>query len=211
MKKLIPILLFAFITLEANSQVSVGLGLGGNTTNARYKNGEGKLNANLNGMPGAYFSGVVQFNLGHEGSYFKNKRMNAFVLGVGYKKGQIKDKESAILKTWQLDYIASELLFRHYIKSKKKVNPYFGGGLFADYVISGIQQEGMVQYDLTQDIKSINFGLEAEIGIDYWISHEAFGTLGFAYCHGLSNLEMSDESLKIHTFKIGIAIFFSLQ
>lgn len=205
-------LLFCLIVgTTAHAQYWVGLGAGGNQNMIKYLDDEGVRDKGIQGVPSVYVSAFVQRALGSPKAYYQAAYINAIVTEWGYKRGVVKNNNSSELDRTTLDNLSTTITFRHMRHSKSLVNLYFGGGVFADYLISGVQERGFEQFDLTEDFKKLNFGLVADAGITYWMSHEVYGTLGLSYAKGLRNLEKGDQTLHINNIKIGIAVFFQLK
>ncbi len=205
---------FSFILLTIATfsfgQKWVGIGLGGHLTDVDFTNSQGVKDSRIKGVPSTYASFYLLFDLGTV------KRMDqpksALALEVGYKRSNSKNTESPTLETWTMDNLSTSLAFRRFFQSKRTVDPYLGAGVNLDVLLGATQQEGFSQYDLTQDLRTLNLSAIAEAGISYFISREVYGILGTTYLRGLSNLEKADgQTVRINGFKVGVSVFFQLK
>ncbi len=203
------ILILAFIGSFSYGQGWAGLGIGGHLTNVSFTNQQGVKDDRIKGVPSAYASFYFQLDLG--GPKKNTDAKGALIFEAGYKRGSSKNKESTILEKWVMDFLSGSIQYRYLPGSKRSVNPYFEAGLFGDYLMAGVQQSGIEQYDLTEDIKNFNVGLIGGAGLSYFISSEAYGTLGLSYQRGLSNLEKGNQTAHISGFKLGVSLFFKID
>jgi len=209
MKKLLiaGLLLTGFFTY--GQKTWVGFSIGANHSQLRYKNTKGVLDENLKGIPGGTASIFLQTQVFDKKKSARYPAATLLSTEIGYKSTKIKDKASTILTTWSLHYLTANLTLRRKANSKKKVNPFYGGGLVADWFASGTQNLGFEQYDLKEELQPLNFSITAEAGLTYFVGDDSFGTLGLSYLRGISNLETSpDEQALLHSIKISMAIFF---
>lgn len=203
------ILLILLSAHLAHSQQWVGLGLGGHLTDVDFTNNAGEKDDRIKGIPSMYTSFFYQRDLGANKK--ESESRNSILLEAGYKKGTSKNSESTTLETWTMDFISVGMQFRHYVGTKSPVSPFFGIGGTLDYLFAGVQQEGLEQYDLTGDLKSINLGVVGESGLSYYIDQNVISTLSLSYTRGITNMEEGNQTARISGFRLGLGIFFQLN
>jgi len=202
---------FTLSLLPANGQSWVGFSFGGNFSQIRFKNSDGAVNIDLQGLPGTTATIFYQRDIA------KNKKVrysatNLIGFELGYKSNRIQDNASGLLTIWNMHYLTGSLTFRHNSNSKRKANPFYGGGLVLDYLMSGTQNRGFNQFDITEDLKPLNLSLTLETGLKYHISDEVNASIRLAYLRGIANLEKDPgQQAYIHAWRLSIAIFFKLE
>jgi hypothetical protein len=205
-------ILFMTTTL-ANAQSWVGLGVGGNQSSVYYKSSDGLKDKSIKGVPAAYVSVYYQLDLAKNGNGLSSRNLPSNLINTefGFKRAMARDSDSNTLSKWTMDYFSTYLGYRHVFVSKSQVNPYFGIGMSADILLSGVQQIGFEQYDLKDDLSHLNMGVSAEGGLNYIISQEVLGILNISYNQGLTNLEKNEQKSRLSGIKIGISLMFKLN
>jgi hypothetical protein len=189
----------------------VGFSLGTNMQNLAYTNSAGVKSEQLVGLPAASISFSYMQRL-QKKSRSKALQNNYLVLQAGYKTGQLKDKGSHLLTTWSMNFISGSLNFVSQHNTKRKTNPFYGAGVVNDLLISGTQNRGFEQYDLTNDLKSFNLSAKIFTGLSYRISDEANCSLELNYLRGLRNIEKSQgQSALLHAWQLSATLFLHLK
>jgi|GEM_PF-3031826 len=209
MKYLFLFLLPVF-SLPIYAQSWVGFSFGGNFSQVRFTNSDGVVNKNLKGLPGTTATVFYQRSISKEKKMYSATNLIGFELG--YKSSRVQDKASSLLTIWNMHYLTNSLTFRHNSNSKRKANPFYGGGVVLDYLMSGTQNRGFNQFNITEDIKPLNVSVTVETGLNYHISDDANTTLRLAYLRGLANLEKDpSQQAYIHALRLSITLFFNLK
>ena len=191
------------------AQTWVGLGMHANDALPIYKTSQNarvhEYKGRIKGGASLYFKRDLTQAHGH-----RIMNQNAILYELGIKALSVKNTGSNIIEEYDMSYLSNALIFRHYRKSRRKANMYYGIGGFSDYMLSGYQTEGFVETDISNHLKTINWGLVADTGLSYWIADDVYGVFGVSYNHGLTNLESGGETLKLHYIKIHLSAFFAL-
>lgn len=187
----------------------IGFGLGTTIQNLSYTNSDGVKADQLTGLPAA----AISFSYLHT---LKTKSKAAFsnsiMAQLGYKGGHLKDEGSHLLTTWSMNFLSASANFISQHNSKKRANPFFGVGIVNDVLISGTQNRGFEQYDLTDDLKVLNVGAKIFTGLSYKISNEANCSLELNYMRGFRNMEKSaDQSALLHAWQLTATLYFQLK
>ncbi|MEM7297377.1 MAG: hypothetical protein AAF391_03825 [Bacteroidota bacterium] len=210
MKKLFVILLF-FPGLLAGQQ-RLGFGIGTTQSFLRFSSDTGSATNDLVGTPGVTASVFYQINLSSYKGARGSKPGNYVSLEAGIKSSKLKDKQSTIATTWDIRYISGTLTYRRQKNSKGKVGPFYGAGLVYDVLLSGTQNRGVEQFNLKNELNSVNLGATVEAGLRYYVSSESVTTVRISYVRGFSNLEKdSGQSAYLDTIRLSIAMFFDLE
>lgn len=189
----------------------LGFSLGTNVQNLSYTNSDGVKSEQLVGLPAAVisFSYLHTFNAKSKSKTIFN---NSIALQLGYKGGQLKDKGSHLLTTWSMNFLSGSLNFVSQYGTKRKTNPFYGVGIVNDLLISGTQNRGFEQYDLTNDLKALNLSAKIFTGLSYRISDEASCSLELNYLHGLRNIERNQkQSALLHAWQLSATLFLQLK
>ncbi|MEQ9402891.1 MAG: hypothetical protein RIM99_04845 [Cyclobacteriaceae bacterium] len=215
MKHLILIsLVFCYLTgfsqqrFQSNQQHFGGFGLGGSMAMLDFTNEEGIVNKDLKGIPGVTASFLLQYTLKQAtGSKFAPR--TSLTWKSGYANHNLKDKSNNVVSRWSMHYWSNSLtVFRH-LDSRQKVNPYFGAGLFSEFLTGGTQTLGFEQYDLTEFVNRLNWGASIDLGISYRTANDAFSTMGINYSRGLTNLDKDEgQEALLHHFQIYVTTLF---
>lgn len=209
MKKFLCILLIVTPVVAYSQQL--GFNLGTNLQNLAYENSSGVKSAQLIGLPAATISFSYLHNLPGKGKS-KGSWNNYLIAEVGYKGGQLKDKGSHLLTTWSMNFLSGSLNFVSQLNTKRKANPFFGAGIVSDLLISGTQNRGFEQYDLTNDLKSVNMSAKIFTGLLYHISDEASCAIQVNYLRGLLNIEKSQgQPALLHAWQLSATLFLELK
>ncbi|MEO9966225.1 MAG: outer membrane beta-barrel protein [Reichenbachiella sp.] len=211
MKPLMILVLMLCGCAISKAQHSVGLGLGANLSQINFKNSEGEKDDRIKGEIGfgVHFTGQKTINYSR-----RNKAKtgdNVIELKVGFEQISFRNKENNILQSWKMNNLSTTLMFKHFGSQESAVYPFFGAGVYMDYMIGGTQESGLEQYDLTAYLERKNLGVLANVGVAYYISAESSATLGFTYARGLSDLEPAEQSLTIGDFKIEVTLLFHIS
>ncbi len=187
----------------------IGLSIGANHSQLRYRDSDGNLDKNLKGLPVGTASILFQRELRDNTKSSGYHNSSLFSTELGYKTNKIKDKSSTLLTTWSLQYLSGNILFIKRENSRNTVNPYYGGGVAFDWMVNGKQNLGFEEYNLSEDLNAFNLSLVGEFGLTYFISLDAMGSLGLSYSRGLSNLEKGpNEQALLHAIKLTLTVFF---
>jgi len=191
----------------------VGLGVGANQSNVYFENSMGEQDETIKGIPSSYVSLYYMHELGSSKKTKKLYDMPDYLMAIeiGYKRAQSRDSDSNTLNKWTMDYFSSTIGVRHIVSTEKKIAPFVGVGISMDWLLSGVQQIGFEQYDLTNELEKFNLGVVGEGGVKYSINHDVLGTLGVSYTYGLSDLEQNDQKSKLSGLKIGVGIHFLIN
>lgn len=185
----------------------VGFSLGTTIQNLSYINSDGVKSDQLKGLPAASISFSYLQALQAKGSF-----ANSVMAQVGYKGGHLKDKGSHLLTTWSMNFLSASAHFISQKKSKRKANPFFGAGIVSDFLMSGTQNRGFEQYDLTNDLKTLNLSAKILTGLSYTISKESSCSLDLSYMRGFRNMEKSaEQSALLHAWQLSATLFFQLK
>jgi hypothetical protein len=208
-KNLVAVLLC--LSLPVSAQTWCGLGASGNLGTITYQNSQFEKHENLKGYPGAAISFLYLTRIPGtlpQKAYAPNDLLTT---EVGYKSTHIKD-ESTHLTTWSFNYLTGSIGARHYHKPKEVMNFYFGGGIVADLLLTGTQLNPSGQYDLTRDIRRVNIGVAADVGVHYRVTEDNFCSIGIGYQRGIRSVE-KDRNLRawFHSWRITIAMVVSVK
>ncbi len=193
--------------LLANSQDWVGLSLGSNFSRMNFKNSE-DVKSHLGGKPGINATFFYIKTVAKE----KRKRFPSSVLlatGIGYRTVHIQEPKNGIQSNWSLHFLTGSFGIRRNFNSKHKTNPFVAGGFSLDHLLSGIQTNGLEQFDLTDILNKYNASATVELGLTHFQSQDTFSEIKLRYSRGISNLE-KDENQKalVHSISIIISVFF---
>jgi hypothetical protein len=191
----------------------VGMDAGGHQSNVYYENSAGDQDKSIKGVPATYASIYYMHELVSSGNSKKLYDMPDYLLTVeiGYKRAQSRDSDSNLLNRWTMDYFSTSVGVRHIVSTKKKIAPFIGAAISMDRLLSGVQQIGFEQYDLTDELSIFNLGLVGEGGLKYSINHDVLGTFGISYTYGLSDIEPDEEKGRLSGFKVGVGIHFLIS
>jgi len=209
--KYLLLFFLVFYSLSAQAQNRVGFSFGGNFSQIRFINSDDVVNKDLKGLPGTTATFFYQHDISNKKKQ-KHAASNLAGFELGYKSNRLQNNASNLLTVWNMHYLTGSLTFRHNSNSKHKASPFYGGGLVVDYLMSGTQNRGFNQFDITEDLKPLNVSLTLETGLMYHISDEANASLRLAYLRGLANLEKDPgQQAYIHAWRLSIAVFFNLK
>jgi hypothetical protein len=187
----------------------IGFGLGTTIQNLSYTNSDGVKADQLTGLPAAAISFSYLQTLKTKS---KAAFSNSIMVQLGYKGGYLKDEGSHLLTTWSMNFLSASAGFVSHHNSKRKTNPFFGAGIVTDALISGTQNRGFEQYDLTDDLKILNLSAKIFTGLSYKISNEANCSLELNYLRGFRNMEKSaEQSAMLHAWQLSATLFFQLK
>lgn len=205
------IVILSLTSLSGSTQSWVGLGIGASTSRLEFTGTDGIRNRDLAGLPGVSTSFFYQQKVSKKNQKkFSSKTVLSTELG--FKSARIKDRESSLLTTWSMQYLTGNLTLRRRVGSKHKVNSFYGVGLFTDYLLSGTQNKGFEQFDLTNDLRRRVAGVIAEFGLSYYHSDDSYSTLKLSYLHGISNLEKDPgQKAFLYVLKISASVFFEFN
>ncbi|NBP67939.1 MAG: hypothetical protein EBU52_04275, partial [Cytophagia bacterium] len=142
----------------------IGFGLGTTIQNLSYTNSDGVKADQLTGLPAAAISFSYLYALKTKSAF-----ANSMLAQLGYKGGHLKDEGSHLLTTWSMNFLSASAGFVSHHNSKRKTNPFFGAAIVTDVLISGTQNRGFEQYDLTDDLKILNLSAKIFTGLSYKI------------------------------------------
>ena len=213
MKRLTIMAVFIMTAKVMCAQGWAGIGIGTHQSNVYYENSNGDQDKSIKGVPASYVSLYYMHDFVSGGKQKKLYDMPDYLLVVemGYKKAETRDSDSQTLSKWMMDYFSSALGVRHIISTGKRVAPFVGVAFSMDMLLSGVQQIGFEQYDLTEELEKQNFGIVGEGGVKYSINHDVLGTLRISYMQGLSNLEKSSQLSRLSGLKVGVGIHFLIN
>jgi len=206
--------LFTIVAFHASwAQSWVGIDVGVNQSNVYYENSNGEQDKMIKGVPASYASLYYMHELGNTKKSKKLYDMPDYLLTVeiGYKRAQSRDSDSNLLNKWTMDYFSSSIGVRHIVSTKKKIAPFIGAAFSMDWLLSGVQQIGFEQYDLTTELSQLNLGIVGEGGLKYSINHDVLGTFGVSYTYGISDLEQNEQRSRLSGFKVGVGIHFLIS
>jgi hypothetical protein len=190
------------------AQHSVGPSIGGTLSGLRYITSSGQRLSNLKGAPG--FIAAIGYQ--HESSGKSKTARTCFSADLGYQTINFRDSESHIATTWALRYTFAAVGFRLVNSKNKRVHPYAGASVAVGFLSGGSQQRGFEQYNITDNLRPINFSAGVDGGIFYNISDEAYCLFSIGYQRGLSNIEKDPQQrATVNAARVAMAVYFRLS
>lgn len=204
------IIAFVFVLIfhSTFAQSRIGFSAGGNYTQVVYKNSSGERYNSLKGLPGFGVGAILESGVGSKQSRF----LSALQLKLGYKSSQFKDGQSNLLNTWSINSVSASTGFVLSRNARKTLNEFYGIEVIHDFMVSGIQNRGFIQYDLSDALKKYNMSVALTSGLNYTISDFSHCSLWISYSRGLSNLERDvNQTARFHAWMLSAAVYFSLH
>lgn len=209
--KFAPLLYFLFFPFGLIAQSGIGFGAGGNIGNVKFREGGKSTEHELRSLPGSVIA--ISYHLALAGGKTKKgKSAQHIVLDASYKSVSVKDNSSHLLTTWSFGFLSFAPNYQYTLVSKKRVTPFFSGGLAIDYLVNGMQSRGFEQYDLTNEIRRVNVSANVAAGLKYQVSENAHTSLHLGHLRGLRNLETDvNQTAYLHGWQLSAAIVFELH
>lgn len=190
---------------------SIGISVGANQPNLIFKDAEGIRNKDLKGIPGITADISYQFGLNYPEDRSRFPLLTTLQFRSGYSNYKLRDNASTIVTNWMMQYWTNSLLLSQYLDSRKRVNPFYGIGLYLDYLIGGVQTSGFDQYNMTDSIERLSCGISGELGLTYQTSDESQIAINIGYSGGFNNLDKDEgEKAFLHSLFIQASTHFKL-
>lgn len=211
MKQLSSTLILMLFMLHLSAQ-QLGVGFGGNISGIKYKS-NGQKQSEIHGLPAS--NAKILLTIHHQNKKNSRKR-NAdrtyTLYSIGYAGARLNEKRSSISSNWMMHYLRLSMGVNRTLNYRKKVAPVFGLGISLNYLMTGQQEYGNEQFDLTSELRRTSTGITGRAGISYTASAENTINFLLGSTFGLTNIDRDlNESAKLTEWSLTAEALFRLK